>query len=330
MADPDVVRILRDRYRLTVTFKPLGSYAQVRLTNDEIRARGAECLWPSSASAQNVYEALHTQRPADYRAETVLQSPEVIYAGPDGVAALLGAGVVAERNGRYFLTDMKSLLLDYVLRHKTWESLGTSTIRGPITVGSTDPALSNSGFTLAQLELTILATEDVFSAPSKKQADKALGTMRAIYDAQGLQASSSDAGFRQWLIQGAELHAPLYAGYENQLIQQVTQEPNSAQVIDNVRLIYPDPTIYNDHPILALSPTAGRFLDAMKDTEIQTIAWRKYGFRSGTDAGLSDVADFADLPLAQQIRTTAPPSAAVTLALLDCLADADKCHGGTR
>ena len=35
-------------------------------------------------------------------------------------------------------------------------------------------------------------------------------------------------------------------------------------------MLYPDPTIYSDHPILALDANAARFLDAMKDPEIQT------------------------------------------------------------
>jgi hypothetical protein len=38
------------------------------------------------------------------------------------------------------------------------------------------------------------------------------------------------------------------------------------------------------------------------------------------------VADFADLPLAQQFRTTKPPNAAVTLLLLACIKDATKCR----
>jgi hypothetical protein len=84
-------------------------------------------------------------------------------------------------------------------------------------------------------------------------------------------------------------------------------------------VLYPDPTIYADHPILALNANAARFIDAMKDQEIQTIAWKKYGFRSSVILGLSNVGDFPDLPLSGQIRTTQPPNAAVTLLLLDCV-----------
>lgn len=317
MADPDIKRILHDKHGITVVFKPLGSYDQVQLPTDEIKRQNLDCLWPSSASAQSVFESQHAGAFNGYRAETVLQSPEVIYAGPQGTDALIQEKIVEKRSDRYYIVNMKSLLLDYVLKHMTWEKLGTKGFGGPINISSTDPARSNSGFTLTQLQLNIIATQDVFQAPNLEQARAALPKIRELYDAQGLQASSSEFGFRQWLTQGAEFHAPLYAGYESQIIQLVNQ--NGAAPLKDVRVLYPDPTIYSDHPILALNANAVRFLDAMKDQEIQTIAWKKYGFRSSVVLGLSNVADFPDLPLAGQIRTTQPPNAAVTLLLLDCV-----------
>src|SRR5262249_49460782 len=150
----------------------------------------------------------------EYRAENVLQSPEVVYAGERGTDALVKKGIVAQRDNRYYIVNMKTLLLDYVLKHETWESIGAADLRGPITVASTEAAKSNSGFVLAQLELNIIATSDVYSAPNADQAHKVLPQMRALYDAQGLQARTSDVGFREWLTQGGEFKSPLYASYE--------------------------------------------------------------------------------------------------------------------
>lgn len=326
MADDEVKRILRESYRLEVAFQPLGSYDQVQLSTDDIKARELDCLWPSSASAQSVFEAQHAGAFPDYRAENLLQSPEVIYAGPRGTDALVRKGIVQRRGDRYFVVDMKGLLLDHVIKRGTWEALGAADLRGPITVASTDPAKSNSGFTLAQLELNIVATADGFSAPSLAQARQALPTMRALHDAQGLQSRSSDSGFREWLTQGGEFKAPLYAGYENQIIQQVVQSgDNSANLLKNVRVLYPDPTIYSDHPVLALDPAAGRLIDALKDPKIQTIAWQRYGFRSAVRVGANDVGDFPNIPLADQVRAAPAPAADVTLALLSCMKDATTC-----
>ncbi|GIH06173.1 hypothetical protein Rhe02_42400 [Rhizocola hellebori] len=323
MADESVRRVLKEKFGITVTFSPLGSYDQVQLSADELRKRKLNCLWPGSASAQSVFESLHRGEFPQYRAETVLQSPEVIYAGPNGTDALVREGIVAQRDGKHYVVDMKRLLLEFILKGKAWDSVKAKGLSGPIKVASTDPAKSNSGFTMTQLELTIVATADVFKAPNLAEAKAALPTLRALYDAQGLQAASSDFGFRQWLTQGAELSSPLYAGYENQIIQLVAQQGPAA--LKEVRVLYPEPTIYNDHPILALDGNGERFLQAMKDREIQTIAWKKYGMRSSVHLDLNNVTDFKDLPLAVQFRTTPPPNAEVTLALLGCLNDARKC-----
>ncbi|WOP18741.1 hypothetical protein [Raineyella sp. LH-20] len=325
MHDPDVVRILKDRYGLTVTWQSMGSYDQVLMSTDEITQRGWDCLWPSSASAQHVFEAKHPGAFAQYRAETALQSPEVVYAGPQGTDALVKAGLVEQRNGTHYIVDARALLLDQALKGGTWQALQAGNLKGPINISSTDPVKSNSGFTLAQLELTMVATPDASRPPTPEEARRALPTMRTIYDAQGLQATSSDNGFRQWLTQGGEYQAPLYAGYENQIIQQVTSGPRSDAVLKEVRILYPEPTIYSDHPVLALNADAGRLIDALQDEDLQTLAWKRYGFRSATNAGLNNVADFSQIPLAPQFRTIPAPNSEVTLALLGCLQDRTTC-----
>jgi hypothetical protein len=329
MADPQVQSILRDKYGVAVDYQPMGSYAQVQLPTSQLKSQGIDCLWPSSASAQRVFEIQHqTADFPGYRSDTVLQSPEVIYSGPESTAALVREKIVEQRANRYYIVDMKRLLLDLVLKHRTWRSLGAATLSRPVTVFSTDPAKSNSGFTLSQLELIIVSTNDPYSEPTLDQAKAHLAIVRGLYDTQGLQATSSDAGFQQWLLQGAEQYAPLYAGYENQIIQQVVQSKGdqnvAKQLSSEVRILYPEPTVYADHPILALDAKAVRLINALRDPEVQKLAWQKYGFRSGVQFGINNVGDFPQLPLASSLRTTTPPSAEVTLALLACI-QSDKC-----
>lgn len=323
MADPELTALLADRYQLAVNFQPLDSYDQVQIPTDELNRRGVDCLWPASASAQSVFEALHADQFPQYDVQTVLRTPQVIYAGPQGTDALVRAGVVALRDGKHH-ADIKTLLLDYVVPGRTWESIGGADLRGPITVASADAARSNSGFTMALLELNVIATDDVLRAPHAEQARAALATIRALYDGKRSPARGSDFAFDTWLLQGDKLYPPLYAGYENQIVQYLIRAgQNSGPIPDTVRMIYPDPTISGDHPILALYHDAARLIEAMKDPDIQALAWRKYGFRSDTQ--VNNVGDFANLPLAQQIRTTAAPNAEVTLLLLGCLQDAAKC-----
>jgi hypothetical protein len=327
MADPEVTKLLRDKYQLAVDFNRQGSYDLVQLPASELKAQKVDCLWPSSASARSVFEKSHNARTdfPGYRAESVLESPEVIYAGVDATDALVKAGVVEKRGGGYYIVDLKRLLLELVLKKQTWQSLGAQHVAGPVKITSTDPASSNSGFTLAQLELAVASSGDVYQPPTLAEARKGLATVRVLYESQGLQAESSDDGFREWLIQGA---ASLYAGYENQLLQKLVEykgDANARQtLLTNVRLLYPEPTIYNSHPVLALNADAGRLIDAMKDPAVQSIAWKKYGFRSGTQIGANKAADFKEVPLADQLRTTAAPNADVTLLLIGCLRD-NKC-----
>jgi hypothetical protein len=325
MADPDVQKILKDRYHLPVDYVPQGSDDQVQIPTAELKSRAIDCLWPSSGSAQLVFEQLHktgTDFPG-YRAETVLQSPEVLYAGPNGTQTLIDQKIVKQRNGRYFVVNMK-LLLEHVTTGSTWGNLGARVIQGPVSISSTDPAKSNSGFTLSQLELIILSTDDPYKPPTVAQAKKGLLPVRQLYDAQGLQAKSSDFGFDQWLLQGGELHAPLYAGYESQVIGKTIAYANDApalkQLLASVRILYPEPTIYADHPILALNANAAKLIEAIKDPDIQKLAWERYGFRSGVSLG-TDVSQFKDLALAPQLKTTSPPNADVTLLLLHCIQD---------
>jgi hypothetical protein len=325
MADPDVQKILKDRYHLTVDYAPQGSYDQVQLTTAELKSQHIDCLWPSSASAQLVFEETHptaTDFPG-YQAQTVLQSPEVIYAGPESTKTLVAQKLVQLRDGRYYLTGLKTLI-NYALAGKTWGQLGAHVIAGPVNLSSTDPAKSNSGFTLSQLELIDLSTTNPYQSPTVDQAKQGMKQVRQLYDQQGLQAKSSDFGFDQWLLQGGELHAPLYAGYESQVLGKVVAYANDdvalKQLLASVRILYPEPTIYSDHPILALDANARKLIEAMKDPDIQKIAWERYGFRSGVALG-TDIAYFKQLALAPQLKTTSPPNADVTLLLLHCIQD---------
>ncbi len=92
MADPEVVRLLKEKHGLTVQWQAMGPTTRCWSRPSRSAAGGWNCLWPSSASAQQVFEAKHAgQFPPAYRAETVLQSPpEVIYAGPNGTDACCG------------------------------------------------------------------------------------------------------------------------------------------------------------------------------------------------------------------------------------------------
>jgi len=313
--DPDVKRILADSYGVEVNFIPKGSYKQVQISPDELKASKVDCLWPSSASAQAIFEGSGNSAVFgnDYEAASVLESPEVLYANQEAVDGLQKAGIVAVRDGNYFIVDFRRLLEGYLLPGKYWADLGVALPAGPILINSSDPATSNSGMTLAQLELATIASGNPYQPATVAQTGAALAKVKALVDAQGLMRTGSDSAFEQWVIQQT---GGLLAGYESQLLQWVTTR-NNGVVPAGIVTLYPEPTIFNDHPILSLTEAGRKLIPAMEDDAVQDIAWTRYGFRSGTRV-LERAFPGVVIPPTQTIKKTQAPGYGVTKILLDC------------
>jgi hypothetical protein len=313
--DPDVKQILADSYGVEVNFIPKGSYKQVQIPPDELKASKVDCLWPSSASAQAIFEGSGNSKAFgnDYEAASVLESPEVLYANKESAEGLQRAGIVAVRDGNYFIVDFRRLLDEYLLPGKSWSDLGVALPAGPVLINSSDPATSNSGMTLAQLELATIASGNPYQPASVAQAGAALGKVKALVDAQGLMRNGSDSAFEQWIIQQT---GGLLAGYENQLLQWVTTR-NGGVVPAGIVTLYPEPTIFNDHPILSLTEAGKKLIPALEDNAVQDIAWTRYGFRSGTRV-LEQAFPGVAVPPTHTIKKTQAPGYGVTRLLLDC------------
>lgn len=316
--DPDVKKILRERFGIEVDFIAKGSYKQVQIPPDELKADNVDCLWPSSASAQAIFEGSGSSKSFgnSYEAASVLQSPEVLYANEEAANGLRNAGLVDVRDGSYFIVDLKRLLEGYLLPGKTWADLDVALPSGPVLINSSDPATSNSGMTLAQLELATLASGNPYQPASEAQAGAALPKVKALIDAQGLMRTGSDSAFEQWVIQQT---GGLLAGYENQLLQWITTR-NNGVVPAGIKTLYPEPTIFNDHPILALTAAGRKLIPAIQDDEIQNIAWSRYGFRSGTRV-LEQAFPGVSVPATHLMKKTQAPGYSVTRLLLDCFVE---------
>ena len=319
--DLDVKRILKDKYGIEVAFNATGSYKQVQIPADELKADKVDCLWPSSASAQAIFEGSGISKAFGnaYQAASVLQSPEVLYANKEAADGLQRAGIVQVRDNAYFIVDLRKLLDDYLLPGKSWADLGVSLPSGPVLINSSDPATSNSGMTLAQLELASVASGNPYQPATPAQAGAALAKVKALVEAQGLMRTGSDSAFEQWVIQQT---VGLLAGYENQLLQWVTTR-NGGVVPEGIVTLYPEPTILNDHPILTLTEAGKKLIPAIEDDAVQDIAWKKYGFRSGIRV-LEQAFPGVAVPPTHTIKETQAPGYDVTKLLLDCFVN-DHC-----
>ena len=318
--DPEAQKLLRDRYLLSVIYKTKGSMDQVTLPADQ--TTDLDCLWPSNISASLIYQKLNPS----YRGSPVplLFSPLVIYSTIEARDILKQSGYVEQRGNQYFIVKMNELVKREILAGKTWQNLNAPNLKGPIKIQSTDPGRSNSGFLLFGLYANV-AANDAYTPASADDASKVLPLLKKLKDLQGLQFTGSEDAFNNWYAQSG-FGAPLLAAYESQILEKSVAD---AQFKDKygpqIYTLYPEPSVQAVHVIIPLTANAHRLIDAMRDPDIQSLAWKKHGFRSLVGAA-NDPKDFSQLSVPQNIQTTDLPSVEMIGKMLDCLRDSTLCQ----
>ena len=95
-----------------------------------------------------------------------------------------------------------------------------------------------------------------------------------------LEPGSGDI-FKRFIVSGVG-DKPIIVGYESQLVEfSIENAANRDEILKRIRIIYPRPTEWSAHPIIALTPKGEELLKALQDPDLQKIAWEKHGFRSG-------------------------------------------------
>ena len=150
---------------------------------------------------------------------------------------------------------------------------------------------------------------------TESEVPAVLPEVRQVFQVQGQMEHSTGTLFERVLQQGMAQY-PLVVGYEN-LYREL--DASSSSLWDGVRddlvMIYPSPTVWSSHPIVALTERGRRLMTALEDEDLLALAWERHGFRSRVDAS------GAISPVTQIPR---PP---VVFELLDGLSGAD---GGDR
>ena len=83
---------------------------------------------------------------------------------------------------------------------------------------------------------------------------------------------------------------PMIVDYEKSIIDFSNSNPNGFNSIkDDIRILYPTPTIWNSHCLTVFSENGNKLYEAFNDPDIGQIAWSKYGFRTGITGGSYDV-----------------------------------------
>lgn len=184
------------------------------------------------------------------------------------IAQILVANGLATDHGGYYTLDMNAFIETF-REEKRWKDLeqsGTYDVSKSILINSTDVRKSNSAAMYLSLASYIVNGESIVQTMS--DLDEAEMTLLTeLFLKQGFQASSSAIPFKDYLTMGMG-KAPLVMIYEAQFLYQAA---TGGGIRPDMVLIYPEPTIYTKHYIIALNEDAtllGKLLN--NDPELQS------------------------------------------------------------
>ncbi len=280
LEDEEIRSVFEEKYGLNVDYSRAGSLDM--MTAD---LSGRDYLFPSSSIALEYYEDLHG---SPVQSEIVLNTPIVLYTHQIVLDAFENQGLITTDGDVHYI-DMAGLL-ELIQNGTQWSDIGLSELYGRVSVDTTDPSRSNSGNMFAALVANVLNGGQTLT---EADLDTILPELQDIFGKLGYMETSSSDLFSQFLRMGVGAE-PLIAGYESQLIEYAALYPDEYDRIrDDVVMLYPTPTVWSAHVMIALDENGQILLNAMQDEEIQDIAWKKHGFRTGN---YGDIADSGTIP----------------------------------
>ena len=294
------VQQLLAKQGLRVDVRKSGSVEMVLETSSS----GEDFLWPASQVNVEFFKKSGgiIQQSAD-----IFNSPIVLYSWDIVTDALIKAGIVQHRDGVNYIVDLPKLL-EHIMGKRQWKEINLPKLYGSMIIYTTDPSKSNSGSMFAALIANTLNGGEVVTT----SLSSVLPQVTDFYARLGHMEESSAILFEKFLQQGVGAY-PLIVGYENQLVEYSLMHKEHLDLLKSkVRVLYPVPTVWASHPLIALNGNGKKLLAALKEPEIQSLAWEEHGFRSGLLGVENDpsVLDVVGLP--KSIDAVMPmPSAAV-------------------
>jgi hypothetical protein len=305
LADEDVQNILKNRYGLNVTYD---SWSNGKLIlNPLVRTNGDkyDLMFCSDQRFYDYYKLSPDKSKGEADRYTVLEggltlnTPIVIYSWAGVVDALMNENIVTLRNGTYYITDMDKLLT-YILEGKKWSDIGLTSLYGSINIDSTDPVTSSPGATYYGLLLSIMCGGNVTESSMQENLPK----LKEFYEKSGYMNNTPADLFERYLKTGMGAE-PMIVDYEKSIVEFANESSDAFnQVKDDIRILYPEPTIWNSHCIATFTEAGNEYYEAINDPEISQIAWSKYGFRTGVTGGNYDVSSLGITGIPSTITST--------------------------
>lgn len=305
ISDEEVVSIMKNKYGLNVVYD---SWSNGKLiVKPLLREDGTTKYDTMFCSDQRFYD-YYKLAPNKANGEAdrynvlngglTLNTPIVIYSWGEVVDALEKEEIVTQKDGVYYITDMNKLL-NYILQGKKWSDIGLNQLYGNINIASTDPVTSSPGATYYGLLLSIMCESNI----NEETISKNLPKLKEFYEKSGYMNNTPADLFEKYLKTGMG-GEPMIVDYEKSMIEFANENPDGfAQVKDDIRVLYPTPTIWNSHCIATFTENGNKFYNAFEDKDIAQIAWSKYGFRTGISGGSYDVSSLG-IGVPQNITST--------------------------
>ena len=305
IADEDVNKILREKYGLNVVYD---SWSNGKLVlNPLVRENGDkyDLMFCSDQRFYDYYKLAPNKEKKEADRYTVLDggltlnTPIVIYSWAEVVDVFIKDGIVTEKEGTYYITDMNKLLT-YILEGKKWSDIGLNMLYGSINIASTDPVTSSPGATYYGLLLSIMCGGNVTDTSMQENLPK----LKEFYEKSGYMNNTPADLFERYLKTGLG-GEPMIVDYEKSIVEFANENPDGFnQVKDNIRILYPEPTIWNSHCVATFTEAGNEYYKAIQDKEISQIAWEKYGFRTGVTGGNYNVDSLGIKGMPSNIRST--------------------------
>ena len=305
IADEEVIKIMQERYNLNVIYD---NWSNGKLIKNELvredKTTKYDAMFCSDQRFYDYYKLPANKENGEASRYSVLNggltlnTPIVIYSWGEVVDALIKENIVTEKDGVYYISDMNKIL-NYILEGKKWSDIGLKNLYGNINIASTDPVTSSPGATYYGLLLSIMCDGTI----NEENLTKNLPKLKEFYEKSGYMNNTPADLFERYLKTGMG-GEPMIVDYEKSMIDFANENPDGfAQVKDDIRILYPTPTIWNSHCIATFTENGNAFYNAFEDKDIQQIAWSKYGFRTGITGGSYDVASLG-IGIPQNITST--------------------------
>ena len=273
-------KALAAKQGIAIDYRKAGSLAMM-----DADRKGMDYLFPSSRAAVEYGNAKGVKAT---QSDIVFNSPIVLYTHKAVADGLVNGGLMAKDDSGAYHMDMAKAV-DAMVANTTWADVGYTAGYGQFRIDSTDPVKSNSGNEYAALLATVLNGGQPATVDSVARDGK---TIASIFAKSGWMETSSEDSFNQFLTLGVG-SKPMMVGYESQLLDLAVNQPDAfKQIKDDVVIVYPTPTVWSTHTLMALDEKGGTLLNLLKTPAVQKLAWERHGFRAANFAGTDSISRF--------------------------------------